>query len=429
MAAHVFRTGLWAREGFTEFNPQWYGGHHVPAYSLLFPPLAAVLGPRVVGVLAALAAVALFSRLAAGHAPSPLSARVGTWLFAAGAFSNVVIGRMPFTLGLALGVAAWWCADRADRDRRWLWPTAGLSVACAWASPVAGLFLVLTAAALAATEVPRRRLTPRLVTATALAAPAVAAALGVSALYPEGGTEAFVAKAFWPMLAVCAVALAAVDPRRRAVRIGGALYLALLATAYVVPNPVGQNALRLGVVLGPALLALAAGPRVPRAALLTAGLALVYLQWLPAVRAVAETSGDPSVRPEFHAEVIDVLAPRLRPEDRVEVVFTHNHWEAAYLAPAIPLARGWERQVDRKVNALFYDKRRPLTHLRYRAWMRRMCVRYVALANAPLDYSAHQEARLLRQGAGYLTEIHRSERWRIWRVVRMTPLSPSCARS
>jgi hypothetical protein len=109
------------------------------------------------------------------------------------------------------------------------------------------------------------------------------------------------------------------------------------------------------------------------------------------------------------------------------VVFTKNHWEAAYLAPAIPLARGWERQVDRKVNSLFYeDEDGALNHFRYRTWLRRMCVRFIALPNAPLDYSARQEARLLRAGAGYLEPIHRSPRWRIWRVASMTPLSPTC---
>src|SRR3954449_11540624 len=104
MAAHVFRTGLWQREGFTDVNPQWYGGHHVPAYSLLFPPLGAALGPRLPGVLAAGRATALFAPLARTHAPSAQAGRAATWLFAAGVLSNVVVGRMPFTLGLALGV-------------------------------------------------------------------------------------------------------------------------------------------------------------------------------------------------------------------------------------------------------------------------------------------------------------------------------------
>ena len=46
------------------WDAQWYGGHHMPGYSVLFPPLARWLGPRVVGALAVVAAAALFERIA-----------------------------------------------------------------------------------------------------------------------------------------------------------------------------------------------------------------------------------------------------------------------------------------------------------------------------------------------------------------------------
>ena len=39
LAAHVFRAGLFEREGPSIWNAAWYGGHHLPSYSLLFPPL------------------------------------------------------------------------------------------------------------------------------------------------------------------------------------------------------------------------------------------------------------------------------------------------------------------------------------------------------------------------------------------------------
>ena len=55
---------------------------------------------------------------------------------------------------------------------------------------------------------------------------------------------------------------------------------------------------------------------------------------------------------------------------RVEIPFTDNHWESRWVAPHVPLARGWERQLDRERNALFYDGR-PLTPARYRALARR----------------------------------------------------------
>ena len=58
LAAQVYRAGLFHREGFTLFNANWYGGHHTPAYSILFPPLGALLGVRVVGALAAVGSAA-----------------------------------------------------------------------------------------------------------------------------------------------------------------------------------------------------------------------------------------------------------------------------------------------------------------------------------------------------------------------------------
>src|SRR6201991_3895471 len=64
MAAHSYRTWLFQHEGMTVWNAQWYGGHHVLGYSLLFSPLAATIGPAMVGVISAIVAVALFAPLA-----------------------------------------------------------------------------------------------------------------------------------------------------------------------------------------------------------------------------------------------------------------------------------------------------------------------------------------------------------------------------
>jgi hypothetical protein len=63
LAAQVYRTDLFKEFGFTLWNAQWFAGHHTPGYSVLFPPLASVLGPRLVGALSAVAAAVLFERL------------------------------------------------------------------------------------------------------------------------------------------------------------------------------------------------------------------------------------------------------------------------------------------------------------------------------------------------------------------------------
>ena len=94
---------------------------------------------------------------------------------------------------------------------------------------------------------------------------------------------------------------------------------------------------------------------------------------------------------------------------------TKNHWEAADLAKVVPLARGWERQLDQKANPIFYDGEE-LTASTYHDWLRENAVRWVALPNAPLDYSARDEAMVLERGARFLKLVYESPRWRIWEV-------------
>jgi hypothetical protein len=412
MAAHAYRAWLFSHDGLTVWNAQWYGGHHVLGYSLLFAPLGVWPGPAWTGALACVAAAALFAPLAGRAAPA--------WLFALAVLPNLVIGRMPFALGIALGVAAWAAGER--RSARWRVLCALAALGCVLASPVAGAFLALaTTARLLARgrgELPR---------AAALGLPVLAGGIALTGLFPEGGPDRFVATAFWPMLAVSAAALALLAPGRRAWWLGGALAIAVLVAAFAVPNTFGQNALRLPVLLGPVALALAARPAAAagrrarragtraRAARFVVGAALLYLGWLPAVRAVSEAHGDPSTRAEFWSGPRAFLARAARPGERVEVAFTHNHWEVAYLAPTVPLARGWERQVDAEVNPLFYADR-PLTAKRYHRWLRADAVRWVLLPSVPLDYSARAEAALLRRGAPFLRPVARGHGWRLFAV-------------
>src|SRR3954466_9910051 len=179
MAAHTYRAWLFQQQGLTVWNAQWYGGHHVLGYSLLFAPLAAAIGPAKVGVLAAIAAVALFTPLARGAVPNRTQGAVAAWLFTAGVLSNVAIGRMPFLLGIACGVAAW-AAARAQR--RMLSGVLGLATMLA--SPVAGVFVMLGAAAKLAAD------GPKAIRAVAwLGIPTLAGGVALYLLFPEGGTD------------------------------------------------------------------------------------------------------------------------------------------------------------------------------------------------------------------------------------------------
>ena len=73
---------------------------------------------------------------------------------------------------------------------------------------------------------------------------------------------------------------------------------------------------------------------------------------------------------------------------------TANHWESAYLAPKFELARGWLRQLDTTRDDVFYDQGE-LTDATYSAWLRDNAISYVALPDAPLDYSSAAERRLI----------------------------------
>jgi hypothetical protein len=306
-----------------------------------------------------------------------------------------------------------------------------LSLASVWASPVAGVFLCVAAVAmLAGARLARDsgREPADWRTALALGGPAVAGGLAMALAFPEGGSDHFVGTAFWPMLLVCLGALALVDPTRRTAIWAAGIYVAILVAAFAIPNSLGQNALRPGVVLGPALLVLFARPRAPRLALVGIAVALLYLQWLPAVRAVEEARGDPSTHAVFHDEVLRFLETRAQPGERLEVPLTRNHWEATYLARDYPLARGWHRQLDRKVNPLFYDGDHPLTAERYERWLRDNAVRWVALPAAPLDFSAKSEEELLLGGLPFLRPLHASADWRIWEVRDPEPPVSGAAR-
>ena len=401
LAAQEYRAGLVRSAGLGIWDNGWYAGHHTPAYSVLFPPLGAALGVRLAGALAAIAAAALFERLARRHWPQGAAAAAALW-FALAAVATLLSGRLTFLLGVATGLGAL----LALSSRRPA-PAAVLAVVTTLASPVAGLFLALTAVA-AGLAAPGRRAVAGLVAGGALA-PAVA----LAGLFPEGGTEPFAASAFWPALAAIALVAAVLPARERALRIGAALYALACAAAYVLATPLGGNVTRLGaLVAGPVAVGALSGHRRP-ALVAAIALPLAYWQVYPAARDVARAAGDPSVATAYYAPLLRFL--QRRPGTfRVEIPFTANHWEAARVAPQIPLARGWERQLDRRFGAPFYDG--ALTAARYRAWLDEHAVAYVALADVALDYAGRDEARLLERGLPYLRRVWHNAHWRVFAV-------------
>ena len=405
LAAQYYRADL----GLVLWDNGWYGGHHMPGYSLLFPPLASVLGPRLVGALSAVAAAWVFERLVRDLE----GGRVAALWFAVATATTLISGRLTFALGMAIGLGAVLAAARGRHG--WACALAALSSVT---SPVAGAFVALAAAAW---WLERPRWWP-----VALAAGGLGPAVALAVAFPEGGGFPFVASSFWPALAASIAVGLAIPRDARVVRIGIALYAAAIVASFALTTPMGGNVVRLGALFaGPVLAALTW--RTNRRALALLALPLLYWQWIAPVDDWARSVDDGSVHQRYYDGLMRFLATRDGGPFRMEIPFTDNHWEARWVAPKVPLARGWERQVDRQRNALFYDGR-PITAQRYRRWLDDNAVRFVALADAPLDYSAAREAQLLRDGVPYLHEVWHDAHWRVFEVAGARPLARGAAR-
>ncbi len=410
--AQLYRVHLFQTHGWVSFDTGWYGGNVPAAYSTLYPPVAALLGVGFVVVASTAAAAWAFDRLATTELGAP--ARVGSLCFAAGMVVQVVIGQLSFLLGMALGLVAL-VALRGGRTR-----TASLlGFACALASFVAALFLVLAAISIWATAPRASR-----VTAAAVAASTAAPVLIVAVAYRQAGRFPFPATTLAAVLAACIGALLVIPVAHRTLRLGVYLYAAMSAVLFLFQTPIGANDARLATTMAVAVL-IAVGRR--RA--VVAALVAFLLAWevAPALGAIDIDERDASTSPAYYASLIAEMH-RLAPgPTRLEIPLTHEHWETAWVAPTVPLARGWERQLDIADNPLFY-RSGALNRSTYRSWLTANGVSWVALPNAPLDYSARSEARLLRAGAPYLEPVWRDRNWVLWKVEGTTGLVSGPAR-
>jgi hypothetical protein len=412
LAAQTFRTELFERDGFAIWNASWYGGHYTLTYSVLFPPLGALIGPRLAGALAVVASAYLFDRLVREHWGE--AAHWATLWFGIGAVSLLLSGQLTFALGVAFGLLTLRFLQRGRRG-----PALGAAVGTALASPVAAVFL---GGVLLAVAISRRRLTGVLAGAGVLA---IGIVVALNLAFPDSGQFPFAFSSYISVPLWCAFALALTRgmPEERDFRAVVLGYLLASTVVWLAPNQMGGNAIRLGALFGGPLLAailLTRRSRAPAVLIVVALLGSLYWQQVAGVRAVAQSSGDVSAKGAFYDPLRRWLRANGGGDARIEVPPTANHWEAAYLAPSFALARGWLRQVDTTRNDVFYDEH--LTAASYSRWLHANAVRYVALPHARLDYSARRERRLILANPSYLQLRWRSSDWSVYEVRDPAPL-------
>ena len=387
----------------------------MPGYSVLFPPLAALLGPA-----ARRGAERGRRRLAlrAPRARHSTAARVAALWFAVATVTTLITGRLTFALGVAVGLGggarrrarapragpARWPRSRASRARwpapSWRWrPRPG-----GWTARAGGRWRSRRApsvpAARAGHRLPRGRQLP------------VRRDRASGRRWPRRSPSGLVVPARRARGAHRRRALRRGDGRelraghadgrqrrapRRALRRAGRSPPSLWRTQPPRPRPARAAAAVLAVGRAGRRLGAGRRRRVRARALL---------------RRAARASSARSAAAPF----------------RVEIPFTDNHWESRWVAPHVPLARGWERQVDRQRNALFYDGR-PITRgaLPPLARRQRRALRRPGRRADRLLGGARGPARA-RRAPPYLREVWHDAHWRVFAVAGARPLASGAAR-
>jgi hypothetical protein len=410
LAAHSYQRTFLLHHGFALWNNFWYAGRYsFVTYSFIYYPLAAVLGITVLAI-ASIGAAALAFTLVVWHEWGE-RARFSSRAFAVLWTGIVLSAAFPFALGMAFALLS---ISALQHGRRRLF--ALLLFATLLASPLAFLLLVLVLAG-GALERPPRRAT------VAVIASAVGFELVLRRLFPGQGHFPFSLADLVPGLLFGVLGMAVTVRVAGARRLFGlfAVFLAALLVAFVVPSDLGSNVERLKFAAIP--LALLAATIAPKRILLVVPLVAVAGFWnISALAHTARTaSADPGHHRVYWQPAIHFLRAHLSPSYRVEAVDTAEHWPAAYLPDAgIPIVRGWYRQNDFPQNELLYDE--ALGGPAYRDWLRSLGVRYIVITDAPPDYSARGEARLIRSGRSGLVPVFRSLHVTVYELPDASPI-------
>ena len=414
LAAHAYQRTLFLQHGFTLWNNFWYAGRYsFITYSLIYYPLAAALGIRLLAVATvALASLAFAVVLWREWGPTT---RWSSRTFAVVWAGIVLSAAFPFALGFALALIALWALQAGAR-----WRFAAFAALTLAASPVAFLLLVIV---LAGVALARRASLPQNWVPVAAIAVAGGIELVLWRLFPGGGDYPYSFAELAAGVTFCLLGLAFTWrlENARILRYVFAVYLAAMIVSYLVPSALGENVARLryaAIPLGVLIFSLRKWkPLVP--GLVVLGLAVSW-NITPLAFNFANAQADPTITASAWTGAIAFLKSHAGPDTRVESVDTTGHWGATYLADAdIPLARGWFRQDDFPANEILYGKLGPRTYL---SWLHGLGVGYVVLARAPLDYSSRAEAAIVKSGRAGLRLVYEDATTSVYRVPHFQPI-------
>jgi hypothetical protein len=419
-AAHAYQRTLFLQHGFVLWNNFWYAGRYsFVTYSLLYYPLAAVLGIKVLAVASVVAAAAAFA-LVLGREWGPVS-RLSSRTFAVIWAGIVLSAAFPFALGAALALFSLLALQSGRR-----WRFAVLAVLTLASSPLAFMLLAVVLIGIGL----GRRGGSRIAVPAAVMGAAALVELVLLRLFPGAGRYPFGTIDLIPALIFCVYGAALVRREERARQLLWIfiVYLAACLAAFAIPSEVGGNIERLRYAALPIALLVASlrGWR-PLRFVLPAVVLAVSWNLTPLAFNFAQAASDPAAAQTYWGPAIGYLKGHLTPSYRVEAVDTAGHWAAVYLPDAgIPLVRGWYRQNDFPENAILYGR---FGSAAYLGWLRRMGVRYVVLTDAPTDYSATAEAALLRGGRSGLRLVYSGQHSKIYTVPAARPILTGPARS
>ena len=414
LAAHIYQRTVFLDHGFTLWNNFWYAGRYsFVTYSLLYYPLAAALGIRLLAV-ATVATATLAFAVIVWKEWGP-RARWSSRTFAVVWAGIILSAAFPFALGAALALLALW-ALQARRP----WRFAALAGLAAAASPIAFLLLLLIVIGLAIARRPERWL--QVAAGAGLLSVVLLEGL-LLRVFPATGRYPFSAAELAAACAFCVLSTLFTwrVERARTLRWVFPVYGVACVTFFLVSSGVGENIARLRYAAIPvSVLVLSLRdwrPRVP--ALIVFGLAMAW-NVTPLATSYVRAADDPAAHASYWAPAVTYLRGHLTPSFRVEAVDTAGHWAALYLPRAgIPLARGWFRQDDFPQNEALYDHLGARTYVH---WLRSLGVRYVLLTRAQPDYSARAEGTLVRGPRSPLRPVFRAASLTIYEVPAATPI-------